>query len=265
MRQLFLLLFSISLFSQSPNFKVIAFYTAKNDLAHVSFVDEANKWFPQIAKAYNFSYESTSDWTKLNSENLKNYKVVIFLDTRPELPEQRLAFENYVKAGGGFLGFHFSAFALDGSEFPNNWQWYNNEFLGCGQYVSNTWRPTSTILKVEKPTHPALKNVPSIFDSQPNEWYKWEKDMRLDPNIEILIAIDPKSFPVGTGPKPHEIWSEGYYPVFWTNKKYNMAYCNMGHNDMDYDGGTNATLSKTFGNVNQNALIVNTLLWIGSK
>ncbi len=265
MRQLFLLLFTISAFAQSPNFKVLAFYTAKNDLAHVSFVEEANRWFPQIAKAYNFSYESTSDWTKLNAENLKNYKVVLFLDTRPELPEQRLAFENYMKSGGGFLGFHFSAFAMDLSDVPNNWLWYNNEFLGCGQYVSNTWRPTSAVLKVEKPMHPAVKNVPSVFNSQPNEWYKWEKDLRLNPDIEILLSIDPKSFPLGTGPKPHEIWSEGYYPVFWSNKKYKMAYCNMGHNDMDYEGGTNATLSKSFGNVNQNALIVSTLLWLGSN
>ncbi|NUY81469.1 ThuA domain-containing protein [Flavobacterium sp. MAH-1] len=265
MKKLLFLLFAFSAVAQQPAFKVLAFYTGKNDLAHVSFVDEANKWFPQIAKANNFSYEATSDWSKLNAENLKNYKVVLFLDTRPELPEQRLAFENYMKSGGAFLGFHFSAFALDGSTYPNDWLWYNNEFLGCGQYASNTWRPTSAVLKVEKPFHPAVKNVPSVFHSQPNEWYRWEKDLRLNPDIEILLSIDPKSFPLGTGPKAHEIWHEGYYPVFWANKKYKMAYCNMGHNDMDYEGGTNATLSKTFGNVNQNALIVNTLLWLGSK
>jgi hypothetical protein len=30
-----------------PKFKVIAFYTGKSDLAHISFVHEANRWFPQ--------------------------------------------------------------------------------------------------------------------------------------------------------------------------------------------------------------------------
>jgi hypothetical protein len=29
----------------TPKFKAIAFYTAKNDLAHISFVHEANRWF----------------------------------------------------------------------------------------------------------------------------------------------------------------------------------------------------------------------------
>ena len=42
--------------SKSPSFKVIAFYTAKEDAAHISFVHEANKWFPKIGKEYNFVY-----------------------------------------------------------------------------------------------------------------------------------------------------------------------------------------------------------------
>lgn len=261
---LLLLFFSISVSAQ-PAFKVLAFYTARNDAAHISFVDEANKWFRVVAQTANFSYESTSDWTKLNTGNLKSYKVVLFLDTRPETPEQRLAFENYMNTGGAFLGFHFSAFALDGSAVPNDWPWYNNEFLGCGQYVSNTWRPTSAVLKAESKSHPALRQLPSVFHSQPNEWYRWQLDLRQNPDIEILLSIDASSFPLGTGPQPQEIWHEGYYPVFWTNKKYRMAYCNMGHNDMDYEGGTNASLSRTFGNVNQNALILNTVLWLGGK
>ena len=42
-----------------------------------------------------------------------------------------------------------------------------------------------------------------------------------------------------------------------------MMYVNMGHNDMDYDGGTNRTLSYTFANETQNKFILNTLLWLG--
>jgi len=33
--------------SPTPKFKVIAFYTGRNDQAHISFVNEANRWFPQ--------------------------------------------------------------------------------------------------------------------------------------------------------------------------------------------------------------------------
>ena len=79
--------------AQDPRFKVIAFYTGKNDRAHVSFVHEANKWFPKMAAKNNFSYDSTNNWSNLNAEFLSKYQVVLFLDTRPEAPEQRLAFQ----------------------------------------------------------------------------------------------------------------------------------------------------------------------------
>ncbi|MEO6894286.1 MAG: ThuA domain-containing protein [Ginsengibacter sp.] len=259
-----------TLSAQKKNFqfRVIAFYTAKNDLAHISFVHEANKWFSEKAKKYNFIYDSTNDWNNLNSKFLSQYQTVIFLDTRPDDPVQRKAFQQYMKNGGAWMGFHFSAFALTPSDFPMNWDWYHNEFLGSGAYVSNTWRPTSAILRVEDHHHQITKDLPDTFNSSPNEWYRWQNDLRKNPNIDILLSIDSSSFPLGTGPKESEIWHSGYYPVVWTNKKYRMIYFNMGHNDMDYEhkiDTTNRTLSHTFGNKIQDQLIINGLLWLGKK
>jgi hypothetical protein len=53
----------ISSQAQKENpFKVIAFFTAKNDRAHISFVHEANKWFAKQATLNHFIYNSTNDW-----------------------------------------------------------------------------------------------------------------------------------------------------------------------------------------------------------
>ena len=248
----------------NSKFKVIAFYTVKNDQAHISFVHEANKWFPKIAEENHFEYDSTSNWDNLNANFLKQYKVVLFLDTRPETQSQREAFQKYMENGGAFIGFHFSAFALNDSSYPQNWDWYHNTFLGSGQYGSNTWRPTSAVLRVENQS-PITKGLPKTFSSQPNEWYRWSNDLTKNPDIKILVAIDDSSFPLGTGPKAHEIWHSGYYPVVWTNKKYKMLYINMGHNDIDYEHGTNKTLSNTFENENQNKLILNALQLFGNS
>ena len=257
----------ISYAQKTPKFKVIAFYTGKNDQAHVSYVHEANQWFPKMAAKYGFSYDSTANWSNLNAAYLAKYQVVLFLDTRPEQTEQRAAFEAYMKNGGAWMGFHFAAFALANSSYPQNWDWYHNEFLGSGQYGSNTWRPTSAVLRVNQ-KHAATKNLPSTFKSQPNEWYRWEKDLRQNKNIDILLAIDSTSFPLGTGPKAHEIWHSGYYPVVWSNKNYKMIYVNMGHNDMDYEhkyGKTTTSLSQTFDNELQNKMIIDGLLWLGNS
>jgi hypothetical protein len=264
---IWLLIISTGLFAQhpKPKFKVIGFYTGLNDPAHISFVHEANRWFSEAAKKYRFSYDSTNNWNNLNRNFLDNYNIVIFLDTRPDKPEQRAAFEQYMKRGGAWIGFHFAAFALTSSEFPQNWDWYHNEFLGAGQYKGNTWKPTSAILKVEQVRHPVTKNMPATFKSSPNEWYSWQNDLRKDPDITVLLSIDPDSFPLGTGPKAREIWHSGDYPVVWTNKKYRMLYINMGHNDMGYEGKTNKELSHTFDNPIQNKLVIDALKWLGDR
>jgi uncharacterized protein len=257
---------ALSLHAQTnpPRFKVIAFYTGKSDQAHISFVEEANRWFPKMAAAHGFAYESTDRWTNLNPAVLAKCQVVLFLDTRPDAPAQRAAFQKFMENGGGWIGFHFAAFALTPSQFPQNWDWYHKDFLGSGSYAGNTWRPTSAILKVEDGTHPATKGLPETFKASPNEWYKWTADLRTNHNIKILLSIDPASFPLGTGPKQHEIWRSGYYPMVWTNQKYRMLYVNMGHNDIDYENRTNKELSFTFDNEVQNKLILNALEWLGT-
>jgi len=246
-------------------FSAIGFFTARKDQAHISFVHESNKWFSRMAIENHFRYDSTNDWNNLNERFLSQYQVVIFLDTRPEKEEQRLAFQHYMESGRGWMGFHFAGFALTPSEYPQNWDWYHNDFIGAGEYKSNTWRPTSAILKVEAKDHPALKNIPATFKTSPSEWYRWKLDLRKNDNIQVLLSIDPSSFPLGTGPKLHEIWHEGDYPVVWTNKKYRMIYFNMGHNDIDYEHHTNKELSHSFGNDIQDKLVLNALLWLGEK
>jgi hypothetical protein len=102
---------------------------------------------------------------------------------------------------------------------------------------------------VDAPDHPVTRGLPRTFRSSPNEWYRWSRDLRANRDIEVLLSIDPASFPLGTGPKPHEIWHSGDYPVAWSNRRYRMVYLNMGHNDIDYEHAGHRELSSTlYGN-----------------
>jgi hypothetical protein len=253
--------------NESVKFRVIGFYKEINasETAHLSVVHEANRWFSSMASEYNFVYDSTSNWKNLNDKFLANYNVIIFYDARPDSLPERTAFRKFIENGGGWMGFHFAGFALTPSGVPQDWDWYHNTFLGSGEYKGNTWKPTSAVLRVEDKTHPATKDLPVTFRSAPNEWYSWKNDLRKNPDIKILLSIDSTSFPLGTGPKLFEIWHSGYYPVVWTNTRYKMLYINMGHNDIDYDSKPNKELSFTFKNETQNKLILDGLIWLGSK
>ncbi|MFD8688197.1 ThuA domain-containing protein [Streptomyces sp. NPDC059651] len=241
--------------AQAPAFKVIAFYNGTWDAAHISFVQEANRWFPATAAAHNFSYTSTNDWERLSSITPDQYQVVLFLDDAPQTASQRSGFERYMRSGGAWMGFHVSAFTTE----AQRWPWFYDQFLGSGNFRSNTWGPTTAVLRTEDRTHPATVSLPATFTSSVSEWYAWENNLRDNPDIKVLASVDPVSFPLGTD--PNQSWYSGDYPVLWTNTHYRMLYANFGHNAMDYGSGT--TLSSTFASETQNRFVVDGLKWLG--
>lgn len=131
-------------------FKVIAFYNGTWDAAHVDFVKEANQWFPQAGADNGFTYRATTDWNLLANGGVDEYQVVLFLDDAPQTAAQRSGFERYVRGGGGWMGFHVSAFTTN----AGSWPWYYNSFLGSGDFRSNTWGPTTAVLRTEDRSHP---------------------------------------------------------------------------------------------------------------
>src|SRR4051812_18560635 len=108
----------------APAFKVLAFYNGTWDAAHIDWVKEANVRFPQIAAQNGFTYTSTTNWNMLNATDLAQYQVVMFLDDAPTGAAQRSAFQSYVANGGGYFGFHVSAF----TDNANDWPWFHNTF-----------------------------------------------------------------------------------------------------------------------------------------
>ncbi|MBQ7243066.1 MAG: ThuA domain-containing protein [Bacilli bacterium] len=237
-------------------FRVLALgFLEGGDGAHGDFAKECNDFFPRIGKKEGFLYDFSTDFGLVNEDNLANYDALMFLNNYPYSNEQRQAFQNYMENGGGWIGFHVSAFTTESS----SWDWYFNTFLGSGNFRTNTWNPTPELLKAESLTHPALAHVPETFMSSPNEWYGWEKDLRENEDIDILLSLDDSTFPVGD--RKGEIWynesGEDYYPVAWANRNYNMVYMNMGHNLMPYNDF--AKTSKTFSKEHMNQFVLDAL------
>jgi len=248
--------------------QVLAFYTVyaqMADLAHRSFSREANGWFPMVAQANGFTFESTTDWTRLNTVVPAKGRVIMFFDNAPRIDKtQQASFKSYMEKGGAWMGFHVSAYNDITSTLPDGslefqFPWYFTEFLGAGKFKNNTWKPTSANLKVEDQAFQVTAGLGSVFKSAPSEWYSWEIDLRTLPNIKVLCSVDPSSFPLGT----ESTWTSGYYPIVWTNTNYKMVYANFGHNDMDYGPQPDGkTLSFTFSNPTQNKMVFQAIHWL---
>jgi hypothetical protein len=237
-------------------FKVLAFYNGTYDAAHIDFDKEARDWFPKAGAQNGFTWEATTDWSRLSPSGLSGYQVIMFLDDAPPA-DRRAAFQQYMQNGGAWMGFHVSAWTDNAS----SWSWYYNTFLGSGNFATNTWGPTAETLRIEDRTHPTTANLPATIQSSVSEWYSWSKDLRQNPDIDILASIDSSSFPVGTD--PNQQWRSGFYPLIWTNKNYKMLYTNFGHNGMNYD--TNTRTSSTFASEQQNQWLINGIRWLAGQ
>ncbi len=240
------------------HFKALALgFTSGGDSAHADFAVEANEWFAQKGEEFFFTYEFSTDFNKLNDEELANYDIVLLLNTAPGGQSQQVAFRKYVENGGAVMAFHSAAFAMwDNHTPPSEWaDWYHNTLLGSGEYGNrpyeddpskiywNTWNPTADYLRIEDFEHFATRNLEynddGEFLSAPCEWYAWSNDLINDPNFTVLLTLNPTpERPAGDDPREgyeYQIWTSGHHPIAWASNTYKMIYMNWGHNLQSYN------------------------------
>ena len=227
-----------------PTFRVLAFYSTDVEPDHVKTANDALTFYKDLAVKQNFVLDTTTDWSKLNENDLKPYRLILWLNNFPQTPEQRAAFEKYMEHGGGWIGFHVAGY----NDKDTNWPWFV-QFLGGAVFYTNNWPVLPAKLSIDDRIHPVTKGLPATYEAPANEWYLWKPSPRLDKDVRVLVTLDPSNYPIGK----KDIITEGDLPVVWTNTKYSMLYINMGHGPMVY------------GDPIQNTLFENAILWLGNK
>jgi uncharacterized protein len=227
--------------SQAQASGVVAFYTAGGEPDHVQFARQAIEHFSVLAAREHFQFRATTDWNELEKLSPKSTPLTLWLNDRPHTPQQRAAFERYMDHGGGWFGFHVSAY----NDSSTEWPWFV-AFLGGGVFHSNNWPPLPARLHIDDPHHPVTRGLPVDFLAPANEWYLWQPSPRLNSAVKVLVTLDPVNFPIGL----KDTITAGDVPVVWTNTRYRMVYVNMGHGD------------KIFTSLTQNLLFDQTVLWL---
>lgn len=225
---------------QSP-YRVLAFYTDQGEPDHIDFAKQALVFFKDLARKNNFEFQSTTRWEDLNPDNRKKFQLILWLNDFAHTPEQRKAFEEYMTAGGAWLGFHVAGY----NDETTNWPWFV-DFLGGAVFYGNNWPPLPATLVIDDRSHAATHRLPATFVSPANEWYIWKPSPRLNKNVKVLLTLDPGNYPIGL----KDTIMAGDLPVVWTNTRYRMIYMNMGHGD------------KIFSSNEQNMFFEDSLLWL---
>lgn len=231
-------------YAKAPRFKALIYYTQHAEEAHVQFAEQATTFFKKLNYGDGFVLDITTDFSKYPYEKLKEYNVIIMLNTSPNTKAERDAFEQYMENGGGWVGFHAAAY----NDKNTHWPWFV-KFLGGGVFYCNNWPPQPVLVEVDNEEHPVTKNLPASFVAPASEWYQWTPSPRQNKDVEVLLSLSPKNYPLGI----KDVVNFGDFPIVWSNKNYRMIYLNMGHGDKEFIDGT------------QNLLLVNAFRWVVSK
>ena len=136
---------------QSQSDKVLVF--SKTEGFRHESIEAGVTALKKLGEENNFKVTATEDATYFNADTLKNYNVVVFLNTTGNIlnKEQEASFKSFIQSGGGFVGIH----AATDTEY--DWPWYG-KFIGA-YFDSHPEQQQATIDIVDS-NHLATKNIP---------------------------------------------------------------------------------------------------------
>lgn len=201
-------------FFSDPNTKSIApehrtlIYT-KNGTGYIhDNIDASIEALTEICAELGLATDITADPAIFTDENLQLYQVLIFSNTNNETFDndaQKLAFQRYIQAGGGFVGIH----SASGSERQWPWFW---KMLG-GKFRRHPPLQSFTI-KVIDSQHPATK---PLGDS-----WQWEDECyyldHLNPDVHVLLAADLRTVEDEQQAEYPGVVFGDYFPLSWCHQ-----------------------------------------------
>jgi len=174
----------------------------------------------KMATQHGFSIDTTENADVFDEKKLKDYNVVIFLNTTGDVlnDQQQLELNRWVQAGGGFVGVHAAA------DTEYEWPWYGELVGAWFKDHPNNPNVRDAVVKVVDKYHVSTKHLPASW-KRTDEWYNY-KDIR--PEINILLNLDEKSYEGGTNGDSH--------PITWSREfdGGRTWYTGLGHTDACY-------------------------------
>jgi len=164
-----------------------------------------------------FLVDTTKDAAVFTAASLKQYAAVVFLSTTGDVlnDEQQKAFEQYIKAGGGFVGIH----AATDTEY--GWPWYGK--LVGAYFLKHPEQQIATLQIVDRKSV-ATRHLPATW-ARKDEWYNFKE---IQPDLHVLIKLDESTYKGGSNGTDHPM---AWYHDYDGGRAF---YTGLGHVDGSY-------------------------------
>ncbi|MFC7303390.1 ThuA domain-containing protein [Streptomyces monticola] len=157
----------------------------------------------ELGAANGFTVDATEDANAFTPGNLAKYDAVVWLSTTGDVlnPEQQTAFEEYIKAGGGYVGVHAAA------DTEYDWAFYGGL---AGAYFQSHPAIQPAKINVEDHAHDATAHLgPTATWDRTDEWYNYRSNPR--DRARVLASLDESSYTGGSMSGDHPIaWCQEY-------------------------------------------------------
>ncbi len=174
----------------------------------------------KLGAQHNFQIEATEDASVFNEAKLKDFLVIIFLNTTQDIlnAEQQVQMERFIQAGGGFVGVHAAA------DTEYDWPWYGKMVGAYFNGHPSDPNVREATLQIIDANHSATESLPKDW-ARADEWYNYKA---INEENNILINLDESTYEGGTNGESH--------PISWY-KEYDggrMFFTGLGHTEESY-------------------------------
>jgi cytochrome c len=192
------LLFTLLITSQAHNFKALIFMksspTALDYAAQAAIVNQS--------ALHLFTVASTADPNDLNTSNLANYGVIIFLNRNGDglSASQKTAVEQFMQSDKGVIVLN------SGLQPTTGWNWWDD--LVTSYVISPSISSTSGTVIVADPAHPSTRSLPQEWGLT-EAWYNLSSNPRG--TAHVLATLDASNVNGTTMGLDHPVsWCQDY-------------------------------------------------------
>ncbi|MFK4599432.1 ThuA domain-containing protein [Streptomyces pristinaespiralis] len=172
----------------------------------------------ELGGSAGITVDATEAAGQFTAANLARYDAVVFLSTTGDVlnADQQKAFEDYVAAGGGYMGVHAAA------DTEYDWEFYGGL---VGAYFASHPQIQPATVRVEDHDHPATSHIDGPWE-RTDEWYNYRTNPREQ--ARVLATLDETTYQGGT--------MKGDHPIAWcqTYEGGRAFYTGGGHTKESY-------------------------------
>jgi type 1 glutamine amidotransferase len=201
-----------------PKKKKILVFSKTAGYRHASAIASGKKYLLELGVKNKFGVDTTESADVFTPENLKQYSAVVFLCTTGNVlnDQQQIAFEQFIKKGGGYVGLHSAA------DTEYDWPWFGEL---TGAYFKSHPRQQEAVFNITDENNVATAHLPKVW-KRFDELYNWKW---IGTDLKILITIDETSYTGGANGDNHPM---AWYHEFDGGRGF---YTALGHDNKSWE------------------------------